>query len=183
MGKRAKLKESLDRIDSVFQTKTETKKERKEIRALVVRLNLFLLNAAFKKIQEGQSLKSLSLFTPKILNSENKHLTALIRQSEAIYSKQDIELLSYREFYSHNHFSLRRAVQWKFAKYIKNKEDAEALIRRMKVISPEAFKRHLVTLLKEENLTIQDIEEEAKRLEEQYLWKHGSAPQTAIPPI
>ena len=52
MAKESQLKESLDRIGSLFNTKRETNKEKKEMRASVVRLNFFLLNAAFKKIQK-----------------------------------------------------------------------------------------------------------------------------------
>lgn len=184
MGKESMLKGSLDRIASIFKTKSETNEEKKEMRASVVRLNFFLLNAAFKKIQKGNSQKPLSLFTTKILNSKNMHFSALIKQAEAICSKQDIELFSYKEFYSQSHFALRRAVQWKFSKYIKNKQEAAALINKMKEASPEAFKRHLITLLKDEDLTPQEIEQEARRLEEQYsLWKHGPAAPTSIPPI
>lgn len=184
MAKESKLKESLERIGSLFNTKRETNKEKKEMRASVVRLNFFLLNAAFKKIQKGKPRKPLSLFTTKILNSKNKHFSALIKQAEAICSKQDIELFSYKEFYSQSHFALRCAVQWKFSKYIKNKQEAAALINKMKEASPEAFKRHLITLLKDEELTPQEIEQEARLLEEQYaLWKHGPAAPISIPPI
>lgn len=184
MGKESKLKEPLRRIESLFKTKRDAKEEKKEMRASVVRLNFFLLSAAFKKIQKGKPQKPLSLFTTKILNSKNKHFSALIKQAETICSRQDIELFSYKEFYSQNHFALRHAVQWKFSKYIKNKQEAVALINKMKEDSPEAFKRHLITLLKDEDLTHQEIEQEARRLEEQYsLWKHGPTAPTSIPPI
>ncbi|QVL56951.1 MAG: hypothetical protein KFB93_06075 [Simkaniaceae bacterium] len=183
MGKESKFKGSLDRISSIFKGKKETKGEDKELHIPVVRLNFFLLNAAFKMIQKGESKKPLSLFTTKILNSRSEHFAALIKQAESVCSKQDIELFSYKEFYSQNHFSLRRAVQWKFSKYIKSKQEAAALINKMKESSPEAFKRHLITLLKDEDLTPYEIEQEAQELEEQYsIWHHGgSAPITVSP--
>lgn len=183
MGKDLKIKESLDRIASIFKGKKEVKKEGKAFHSSVVRLNFFLLNAAIKMIQKGEYKKPLSLFTTKILSSKSKHFEALIKQAEAVCSKQDIELFSYKEFYSQNHFSLPRVVQWKFSKYIKSKQEAAALINKMRESSPEAFKRHLVTLLKDEDLTPQEIEQEAQKLEDQYsVWHHsGSAPTTVSP--
>ena len=184
MGKEFKLKESLDRIASIFKGKKETGDEKKELHIPVVQLNFFLLNAAFKMIQKEELRKPLSLFTTKILNSKSKHFEALIKQAEAVCSKQDIELFSYKEFYSQNHFALRRAVQWKFSKYIKSKQEAAVLINKMKEASPEAFKRHLITLLKDEGLTSQEIEQEAQKLEEQYsLWHAGASNSISIPPI
>ena len=75
MAKESKLKESLERIGSLFNTKREKNKEKKEMRASVVRLNFFLLNAAFKKMNRSPelninlmlSLKSLDA-SPIILN-------------------------------------------------------------------------------------------------------------------
>lgn len=184
MGKEKKLRGSLESIVSIFKIKRELKKESKAMHTSVVRLNFFLLNAAFKKIQKGKSKKTLSLFTTEILSSKSEHLKALIKQAEAVCSKQDIELFSYKEFYSQNHFALRRAVQWNFSKYIKNKQEAALLINKMKEVSPESFKRHLITLLKDEDLASQEIEKEAKCLEEQYrLWHHGSSAPTSISPL
>ncbi len=177
-------KESLERIASIFTKKGEARKREKSLNTPVVHLNFFLLNAAFKKIQKGKSKKNLSLFTTKILNSKSKHFAALIKQAESICSKQDIELFSYKEFYSQNYFVLRRAVQWNFSKYIKSKREAAALINKMKEASPEAFKRHLITLLKDEELTSQEIEQEAKHLEEQHsLWQAGPSNPTSISPL
>lgn len=184
MGKESKLKQSLEKITSIFKGKREPAQEEKELRTPVVHLNFFLLSAAFKKIQKGLPNKPLSLFTTKIINSQNKHFEALIQQAEKICSKQDLELFSYKAFYSENHFALRRAVQWKFSKYIKSKEEAMELLSKMKRSSPEAFKRHLITLLKDEELSSQEIDQEAKRLEEQYnFWHHGPSGPNSISPL
>lgn len=184
MGIESKLKQSLEKISSIFKGKQETEKSQKGFQTPVVHLNFFLLSAAFKKIQNGLSRKPLSLFTTKIINSKNKHFQALIQQAERVCSGQDLELFSYKAFYSENHFALRRAVQWKFSKYIKSKEEAMDLVSKMKTSSPEVFKRHLITLLKEEELTSQEIDQEAKRLEEQYLlWQHGPSDLNSISPL
>lgn len=184
MGKESKLKQSLEKISSIFKGKQETENSHKELRTPVVHLNFFLLSAAFKKIQKGLPQKPLSLFTTKIINSKNKHFQALIQQAERVCSKQDLELFSYKAFYSENHFALRRAVQWKFAKYIKTKQEAIDLIAKMKNSSPEAFRRHLITLLKDEDLTPREIDQEAKRLEEQYsLWHHGPSGPNSVSPL
>lgn len=184
MGKDSKLKYSIEKIAHIFKGKQETEKPNKELRIPVVHLNFFLLNAALKKIQRGLPQKPLSLFTTKIINSKNEHFKALINQAQRVCLKQDLELLSYKAFYSENHFALRRAVQWKFAKYIKTKQEAIDLLSKMKNSSPEAFKRHLITLLKDEELSPHEIEQEAKRLEEQYtLWQHGPSRPSSISPL
>ncbi|MCB1115308.1 MAG: hypothetical protein KDK71_02465 [Chlamydiia bacterium] len=184
MTKDSTFKDALKRIAAVFTGKREPKKEKTESAIAAMRLNFFLLSAAFKKVQNKPSLKPFPLFTAEIINSKNKHFDALIAQAQKVCSNQDLELFSYKAFYSENHFALRRAVQWKFAKYIKSQEEASALLAKMKNSSPEAFKRHLITLLKEEKFTSKEIGEEAKRLEKQYgLWHHGSSDKNSVSPL
>jgi hypothetical protein len=174
MGKESRLKHSLEKVASVFKEKGETEKGEKEFHIPVIHLNFFLLSAVFKKIQRGLPQKPLSLFTTKIISSKNKHFKALINQAERVCSKQDLELFSYKAFYSQNHFALRRAVQWKLSKYIKTEQEAIELLSKMKNSSSDSFKSHLITLLKDEKLTSQEIEEEAKRLKDQYtLWRYA----------
>ena len=178
---------ALEKIRSIFTIKRSSKREDKSLIAPTVHLNFFLLNAALKHIQTGISKKPLSLFTTKILTSRSKHLEALIKQSESVCSKQDIELFSYKEFFSRNQLALRRAVQWNLPKYIKTNEQAEILIRKMKETNSESFRNHLITLLEEENLSAETITQEAKRLEDEWkIYQQGqasTAPTTRISPI
>ncbi|MCB1107925.1 MAG: hypothetical protein KDK76_07515, partial [Chlamydiia bacterium] len=161
--------ELLKRVRSIFSLQNSSKKEEKPLKGHAQRLNFFLLNAALKYIQKGNREKPLSLFTSKILNSKSHHFEALIKQAESVCSKQDIELFSYKEFFSRNQFALRRAVQWKFSKYLKTNEEVKALIHKMNESSPETFKKHLITLLKGEDLSMEEISKEANRLEGE--WK------------
>jgi hypothetical protein len=178
---------TLDKIRSIFTTKRSFKKREKPLKAPAMHLNFFLLNAVLKHIQTGISKKPLSLFTTKILNSKSKNLEALIKQSESVCSKQDIELFSYKEFFSRNQLALRNAVQWNLPKYIKTKEQAETLINKMKEATPESFKQHLIILLHAENLSEETITQEAKRLEDEWkIYQQGqasTAPVTRISPI
>jgi len=178
---------TLEKIRSIFTTKRSSKEREKPLKAPAMQLNFLLLNAALKHIQTGISKKPLSLFTTKILNSKSKHLEALIKQAQSVCSKQDIELFSYKEFFSRNQLALRHAVQWNLPKYIKTKEQAETLINKMKKATPESFKQHLITLLHEENLSAETITQEAKRLEDEWkIYQQGqasTAPTTRISPI
>ena len=178
---------TLEKIRSIFTTKNASKEEKKPLKIHAMQLKFFLLHAALKHIQKGNSKKPLSLFTMKILSSKSEHFAALIRQAEKACSKQDIELFSYKEFFCRYQFALRRAVQWKMSKYIKTQEEAKALIQKMKECSPDAFKRHLVTLLKEEGVSSEDIAKEAQRLAQDWqVYQKGqgaSAPTTRINPL
>ena len=178
---------TLEKIRSIFTTKRSSKKKEKSLKAPAMHLNFFLLNAVLKHIQTGISKKPLSLFTTKILNSKSKHLEALVKQAESVCSKQDIELFSYKEFFSRNQLALRHAVQWNLPKYIKTKEQAETLINKMKEATPESFKQHLITFLHAENLPLETITQEAKRLEDEWkIYQQGQAsttPATRISPI
>lgn len=183
-----KLKKfTLEKIRSIFTSKSSSKEKKESLKAPAMHLNFFLLNAVLKHIQTGISKKPLSLFTTKILNSKSKHLEALIKQAESVCSKQDIELFSYKEFFTRNQLALRHAVQWNLPKYIKTKEQAETLINKMKKATPESFKQHLITFLHAENLSAETITQEAKRLEDEWkIYQQGqasTAPTTRISPI
>ncbi len=178
---------TLEKIRLIFTTKRSSNREEKPFKAPAMHLNFFLLNAVLKHIQTGISKKPLSLFTTKILNSKSKHFKALIKQAESACSKQDIELFSYKEFFSRNQFALRCAVQWNLPKYIKTNEQAEILINKMKKATPESFKQHLITLLHKEDLSPETITQEAKRLEDEWkIYRQGqssTASTTRISPI
>ena len=176
MEKESRFKHSLEKVASIFKEKGETAQGEKQFHIPVIHLNFFLLSAVFKKIQKELPQQPLSFFTTKIISAKNKHFEALINQAEKVCSKQDLELFSYKAFYAQNHFALRRAVQWKLVKYIKTEQEAIELLSKMENSSPESFKRHLIILLKDEKLTLQEIEEEAKRLEDQHtLWCYVSS--------
>ena len=175
-----------DRIRSIFKVDRSVKKEKRAIKSEVMRLNSFLLHAAMKQVQKKPSKKPLPLFTTKILSSKNKHLSALVKQAESACAHQDIELLFYKQFFHRNGFALRQVIQWKFSKYIKTQQEANALLDTMKEASPETFKRHLITLLSEEGLSSEEITKEANHLEEQWkLWRQqgGNAPTNRISPL
>ncbi len=160
-----------DRIRKIFKVDRSVKKEKRAIKSDIMRLNSFLLHAAMKHMSQGGSKKARSLFTTKILSSKNRHLSALVKQAEAACVHQDLELFFYKQFFCRNGLALRRVIQWKFSKYIKTRQEANALLNAMKETSPETFKRHLVTLLSEEKLSSEEITKEVEHLENQWkLW-------------
>ena len=178
---------TLEKVRSIFTSKRSSKKEHKPLKAPVMHLNFSLFNAALKQIQMGISKKPLFLFTTKIINSKSKYFISLIKQAEAVCSKQDIELFSYREFFFRNQFSRRCAVQWNLPKYVGTKGQAETLINKMNEAPPELLKQYLITLLHENNLSAETIAKEAKRLEDGWkIYRQGqasAAPTTRISPI
>lgn len=178
---------TLEKIKSIFKSKKASEQDQQPRKVHAMQLKLFLLQAALKHIQKGDSKKPLSLFTTKILSSKSKHLDALVRHAELVSSKGDIELFSYKEFFCRNQFALRRAVQWKMAKYVRTQDEATQLIKKMQESTPESFRKHLVTLLEGEGLTSEEITREAKRLEEDWcIYQKGQgsrAPTSRIAPI
>jgi hypothetical protein len=181
------MKGVLDKIKAIFSSKGAEGSCKKPLKPSSMQMNLFLLNAVLKHIQKGVSRKPLSLFTTDILSSKNRDLEALIEQAQHVCKKQDIELFSYKEFYSRSKFSLRSLVQLNFNRSIKTKDQAEALIHKMQEQRPSDFKKHLITLLENEDIEIEQVQEEMKRLEKE--WKfyapgHGKpAPVSRVSPI
>ena len=133
-----------------------------------MRLNFFLLTHALDYIQKGGSKKSLSSFTKKILSSDNKNVNEIVKQANSCCSKQDLQLLSYKQFFLRNEFEMRRVIEWRLSKYIKEEDKICTLLRRIKESTPEAFKRHLITLLNDDESEISPkaLEKELKRQEE-----------------
>ena len=173
-----------DKIRSLFTTKRAPKEGERPLKVHAMHLDLLLLSAALKNIQKGNSKKPLSLFTAKILSSKSKHLEALVRHAEQASSKGDIELLSYKEFFSRNQLALYRAVQWKLSKYLRTPKELTALIRKMQNSTPINFQSHLITLLKEEGLSANALTCEARRLEEDYrTYQNSFASNIHITPI
>lgn len=183
MIKNSKIKSSIGQIASIFKTKRTVKKEEKVLKTHAMRMNFFLLNAAIKHIEKGNLKKPLSLFTTRILTSKSKHFGALIEQMESVCSHQDIELFSYKEFYCRNQLALHRAIEWKFSKYIKSKEDLVTLIHKMKESSPETFKNHLITLLKEESFPSEELDEEINAFNKQWNLYQQNSSTTGISPL
>lgn len=170
MSKDSKLKQFAQRIASVFSSKEPPQKSEKNTPQRYMRLNFFLLNHALDHIQKGNSIKSQSLFTKKILASDNKHLSEIVKQAESCCSRQDLHLMSYKQFFLRNEFAMKQVIEWKLSRYIKEEEKIRTFIEKVKGASPEAFKRHLITLLNQEktDFSQEDLEKELKRQEENW---------------
>lgn len=181
------IKFSLGKIKSVFSSKKEMSKKEKPLRSHATHLNFFLLSAALKLIQKQNPKKDQSAFFSKVLTSKSMVVTSQMKQTESVCNKQDIELFLYKELFSENHFSLKNAIQLNFSKYIKSQKEAMALISKMKGSSSDTFKCHLITLLKEENLSPDSVEKEARYLEEEWKQYHlgqgSSSPVSCISPL
>jgi len=187
MSKDPKLQQYAQRISSVFSVKKTPEKSKKSTCQKYMRLNFFLLTHALEYIHRGNPIKSSSLFTKKVLASDNKHLDELMKHAESCCSKQDLHLMSYKQFFVRNQFALKRVIEWKLSKYFKEEKQIRSFIEKMKESSPESFKRHLITLLSEEakGFSQEELEKELKRQEEN--WKlyqtHGDSGQNTVFPV
>jgi len=184
MSKNPKLKHYSQRIASLFSVKRNPVRPKGRSSPKFMRLNFFLLSAALEHIKGESSRKGPSLFTKKILTSDNKHLSEIVKQADSCCSRQDLHLMSYKQFSLRDEFSMKRVIEWKLSKYMRGEEQIRSFIQKMKESTPAAFRRHLITLLNEEKLEISqdELERELKRQEESWntYQHHGDGGPTTI---
>ena len=187
MTKDSKLKNSALRITSVFSNQEKPQEKQKQTSKECMQINFFLFTHALDYIQKGHSNKTSPLFTKKILASDNEHLSEIVKQAQSCCLKQDIHLMSYKQFFLRNEFSMKKVIEWKLSHYLNGKKQIQSFINKMKTSSPGVFKRHLITLLNlsEKKFSQEDLEKELKRQEEN--WKlyqhHGDGGPTKISPV
>lgn len=178
----SKFKQFAQKVASVF-SKKEAPLEKSEPRQKFTRLNYFLLTHALEHIQKGSSTNSSSLFTKKILTSKNENLAEMVKHAESARAKQDIHLMSYKQFFLRDELEMKRVIEWKLSKYIKEEEQIRTFIKKLKDSSPENFRRHLITLLSEKNkeFSQEELNEELRRQEKNwklYQSQGGPGPNT-----
>jgi len=185
MNNRKTLQNSASRITSLFSTKEKKEDRVKSVheRQKYMRLNFLLLTAVLKEAKNNQKEKEkrtfsfFPLFTSKILSSDNPHLIEITKQAHSCCTRQDLHLFPFKQFFLRNEFTMRRVIEWRLSKYIKSKDQLKSFVEVMKETPPDSFRRHLVTLIdqdeKEEDLSKEQIEKAEKEQENRWeLWKH-----------
>lgn len=186
MKDRKALKGSASRITSLFSSKGRNEEEKKDFRERqkYMRLNFLILSALLKdakknlKESEKKSFSFFPLFTSKIMNSDNPHLLEITKQAHLCCISQDHYLFPFQQFFLRNEFTMRRVIEWRLSKYIKSKDQLKNLVEVMKETPPDTFRRHLVTLIDEEEKDENELlREEIKKAEKEQetrweLWKH-----------
>jgi len=188
MNDRKALKGSASRITSIFSSKDKGEEEKETLRdrQKYMRLNFLMLSSVLKeakknlKEQGKRSFSFFPLFTSKILKSENPHLLEITKQAHSCCINQDHHLFPFKQFFLRNEFTMRRVIEWRLSKYIKSKDQLKDFVEVMKETPPDTFRRHLVTLIDQEEkeegeLTKEEIEKAEKEQEARWdLWKHNA---------
>lgn len=167
----SKFKQFTQKVASIFSNKEAPQEKKSESHQKFTRLNYFLLTRALEHIHKGSTPSSSSLFTKKILTSKNENLAEMVKHAESARAKQDIHLMSYKQFLLRDELEMKRVIEWKLSKYIKEEEQIRTFIKKMKDSSPESFRRHLITLLSEKNkeFSQEELDKELRRQEQN--WK------------
>lgn len=167
----SKFRQFAQKVASVFFKKEAPKETKSESRQKYTRLNYFLLTHALEHIQKGSSNTSSPLFTKKILTSKNENLAEMVKHAESARAKQDIHLMSYKQFFLRDELEMKRVIEWKLSKYIKEEEQIRTFIQKMKESSSDNFKRHLITLLSEKEKEVSQEELARELLRQEKNWK------------
>jgi len=176
------LKNASSRIASLFSSKQDTAKTPSSHRkqSPCMQLNFFVLNellSAAKKEEcekKNRSFTFFPLFTTEMLESTNPHLSAMISQARRCCSKQDLHLFPYKQFFLRNELLMRRVIEWRLSRYLKNPKQIEHFTAVLSKSSSEAFRGHLITLIRDEEPKETQNEKSVEKEHEQKwdLWKH-----------
>ena len=177
------LKLSAHRISFLFSSKKKGEKKKapslkhqKYMRLNFLLLNVFLENSKKRELTSSkEALSFFPFFTDQVLLSNNPHLIEIVKQAHSCCIKQDFHLFPFKQFCLRNEFTFHKVIEWRLSKYIKSKEKLMRFVKIMKETPPDAFRHHLVTLLKKEEKSpfFKKNQDEAKKQVQKWeLWKH-----------